>query len=139
MFQSPLARFGAADVALGWGSRTVFAPPRRGFQIGAEPYQRVSNIVKQRIPWGLWGLLTRHQDVIDAGQAMLGQELAGRFPEPPLGPVALDRLSHLLAGREPHPDDALLVVPAAALNQDKPPPSPRALAYEQELGAFGEL
>jgi hypothetical protein len=103
-----------------------------GFQLGAEPYQRVSNIVKQGVPGGVWGALTRHQHVIDAGQPVLWQKLAGGFPKPALSPVAGHRVAHLFAGGKAHPDGAILGSPAG-FDQQAAAPGPRALAHEQEL------
>ena len=72
--------------------------------VGGEPYQRVLQIVKQARPGRVSRVLPRHQHVIDAGQAMLGQELAGGFPQPPFGPVAGHRPAHFPARRKAHPD-----------------------------------
>ena len=50
----------------------------------------------KRCPGRLWGVLTRHQHIIDPGQPMLGQKLPRGFSEPPSRPVALNRAADLL-------------------------------------------
>jgi hypothetical protein len=85
------------SIAFG-GCRRLFAARllRRAAEFGAEPYQRVSKIVKQSRPWRRWGLLPRHQDIVDARQAMFGQQAARRLAEATLGAVSEDGAANFL-------------------------------------------
>ncbi len=101
-------------------------------QIGAEPYQRVSHIVKQRLPGRVSGGGARHQDVIHSRQPKIGQKLACGLPEAAARPVAGDRPADLSARCKADPNGPG-VRPAARLDHHIGPRRLDAMADKHEL------
>jgi len=60
-------------------------------------------IVKQGCPWRIWGRLSRDQNVVHAGQAVLWQKLARGFAQSPAGPIADNGAADPLCRRQPQP------------------------------------
>jgi len=82
--------------------------------------------------------LPRHEDIIDARQAVDGQKLASGFSKPALSPIADDGAADLFASREADADGAVLGS-ASGLGKDGPLRRAEALAHKQELRAFSQF
>src|SRR5215475_8635117 len=107
------------------------ARPRIGaaFEVGAEPYQRVLEIVKQRRPGRVPGSLPRDYNIVDARNAEFWQQGADGFAQPPAGAVALDRIADFAAGCETHADCSR-DSPSPGFHRQSRPPGPQALAHK---------
>jgi hypothetical protein len=116
-----------------WSPRPGAGRPKSAFQSGAEPYQRLSNIVKQARPRGFCRSVAGDQHVI-ATRDKMGRGGGRRRPEPPLGPVAHHGRPDLLGGCKSKAYGAAFG-PPKRLNHDKRTPGPRALADGEKLGA----
>ena len=115
----------------------VSCRPACGFQLGAEPYQRVSKIVKQSRPSRGWGLLPRYQDIVHAGQAHFGKQRACGLPEPAPGAVARDRAADPFRRGQPETNWSGGFAPSS-LHEDRGPRRAKTCANEEELRALGQ-
>jgi hypothetical protein len=106
-------------------------------QSGAEPYQRLSDIVKQAIPWRIDRTVAGDENVVGGWQGKARGERGGGGAEPALGAVPGYRVADFLGGGKAQAHGPAIVAPAGLDDHDRPS-GPDALADSEEFRAIFE-